>query len=483
MTIDRRLFLTGALTGAGVLVLSACTPSRPSTKPTKSVTPAPVPTPTTTAVPEPSAFVRSSWSADPYSFGSVSYLPVGGTPEHRVDLAANVADRVFFAGEATDSSAPGTLTGAYSSGIRAAAEIGAIASDGEKVAVIGAGLAGAVAARRLSDAGYAVTVFEARDRVGGRIATSTPDGWNIPVESGPIWFDAASLDQAVADAELGTTPFDPAVSAIDGSGAAADLGDTAPRALAAAATWAAEQPLDVSLADALQASGAPDPAAVTPGDGLNDAERIAAGIAGGLELQQGATVAEISGWYGLGDPEAAPTPTPTPGDESSTVITVDGLANLVAAQLTDIEVSLKTVVTSIGHDLDGVSIRLSTGESFAAQRVLVTVPLGVLKTDAIAFDPPLPFAHRTAIGALGMGVVDTLWLRFEEPFWTTDAVRWSLVDTEDALTQWLNLEPLTGEPILVALVGADDALAIEQLSDDELMLAAMSALAPFAAAE
>jgi monoamine oxidase len=480
MTIDRRLFLAGALGSASVLILSACTPGTSGPKPTKSVTAAPVPTPTTTAVPAPSAFVRSSWSTDPYAYGSMSYLPVGGTPEHRTDLAANVVDRVFFAGEATDTDAPGTVQGAYASGVRAAGEIAAVAGDGEKIAIIGAGLSGAVAARRLSDAGYAVTLFEARDRVGGRIATSTPEGWAAPVETGALWFDASgqsTFTTALEDANVGVAPIDLTVTAVDASGAEVDLGDTGAKAIEKARAWAATQPLDVSLLDAFIGSGAPDPSTAEPG-GLDDADRVAASLAAGAALQLGADAEEISGWYGLGDSSSTATPAPTEGPN----IVTDGFAQLVSSLLTDLEVSLKTVVTSVGHDLDGASLRLSTGESFAADRVLVTVPIGVLKTDALAFDPPLPFAHRTAIGAIGMGVVDVIQLRFEEPFWATDAVRWSLVDTADALTQWLNLEPITGEPVLVALVGADAALAVQQLSDEELVTAAMSALAPFASA-
>ncbi|NQX12529.1 FAD-dependent oxidoreductase [Microbacteriaceae bacterium VKM Ac-2855] len=484
MTIDRRLFLAGAFAGASTLVLSACTPQKPSPGPTSSVTTAPVPTPTGTAVPRPSAFVRNSWGADPYAYGSTSYLPVGGTPEHRIDLAQNVGDRVFFAGEATDSTAPGTVEGAYASGVRAAGEISAIAAEGEKIAVIGAGLAGAVAARRLADAGYQVFVFEARDRLGGRIATSTPDDWPVPVDSGAFWFEdsgTSTLGTALQDAQLSTDPIDLTVAAVDAAGASVDLGDAGARAIERAVAWAAEQPLDLPLIDALVGSGAADPTAAEPADGVNDADRIASALAAGPSLAQGASAAEISGWYALGDPASAPTSTPTPAPGDGSLYAPDGLGALVSSLLTDVEVALKTVVTSVGYDLDGVSIRLSTGESFAAGRVLVTVPLGVLKTDALAFDPPLPFAHRTAIGALGMGVVDTLWLRFDESFWSTDAVRWSLVDGSDALTEWLNLEPLTGEPILVALIGADAALATEQLGDDDLLTAAMAALAPFAA--
>lgn len=45
-----------------------------------------------------------------------------------------------------------------------------------KVAIVGAGIAGLYAAKRLQDSGHDVTVFEATDRIGGRIQTVDRDG-------------------------------------------------------------------------------------------------------------------------------------------------------------------------------------------------------------------------------------------------------------------------------------------------------------------
>ncbi|WP_230674131.1 NAD(P)/FAD-dependent oxidoreductase [Rathayibacter sp. Leaf248] len=487
MTIGRRTFLSGAATGVGLLVLAGCTPPRPT--PTRSVTKAPVPTPSTTAVPTPSAFVRSGWGTDPFALGSTSYLPVGATPEHRDDLAQNVLDRVFFAGEATDSSEPGTLQGAWNSGVRAAGEIAAVAGDGERIAIVGAGLAGAIAARRLVDAGYDVTLVEARERTGGRIATTQPDGWPVAVDSG-AWALAGAgpaLRESVLDAGVGTTPIDlAAIRSVAPDGSVLDVGTTGADALTRALEWGAEQSEDVPLAEAFAGSGAADPAEAEAGSGDGEPERVAAFLAGGAALTTGAAPAELSSWYGLGDASAATTAQELDDDsERADAVLTDGLAPLVASLLEDVEVSLRAVVSGIGYDEEGASVRLATGESFSADRVLVTVPIGVLKTDAIVFDPPLPFAHRTAIAAIGSGVVETLWLRFDESFWDADAdavsaVRWSLVGSEAGITEWVNLQPVTGETVLIGLVGADQALSLQALSDDELLTVAVTALEPFA---
>lgn len=57
-----------------------------------------------------------------------------------------------------------------------------------RVAVIGAGLAGLATARILARAGAEVTVFEARNRIGGRVSTRSLDG--AVYEAGAEWVDS-----------------------------------------------------------------------------------------------------------------------------------------------------------------------------------------------------------------------------------------------------------------------------------------------------
>jgi monoamine oxidase len=70
---------------------------------------------------EPDQVFIQDWQADPFARGAYSYVLVDGEGA-RQDLAAPLADTVFFAGEATSSDDSGTVAGALQTGERAARE-------------------------------------------------------------------------------------------------------------------------------------------------------------------------------------------------------------------------------------------------------------------------------------------------------------------------------------------------------------------------
>ncbi len=73
--------------------------------------------------------------------------------------------------------------------------------------VIGAGLAGLSAARRLKDAGASVTLFEARDRVGGRVLTEAPEP-GLAIDLGAQFLGPAQHAIAPLVEEVGLTQIE-----------------------------------------------------------------------------------------------------------------------------------------------------------------------------------------------------------------------------------------------------------------------------------
>ncbi len=453
--MQRRTFLIAAATGAAALVLTACTPSSPSPTPRP-----PLPSPSESGMPRPRAFMRSGWGADSFARGSSSYLPVGASPADREAMRAPVAGRVFFAGEATSSDRPNSVLGAWESGQRVAAEVLAAAAPGERVAVVGAGAAGASAALTLQQARLDVTVLEARSRVGGRIRTEKSDDWPVPVELGSLFIaDTANAVRARVDSEsLGDDPEDALTLAADGSPVRASL-DAAASTVADALAKAADGLHDVSVASALRGAGVD----AASGDG-----DVGLYLAGSVVGRLGAETSALSAWYALDE-------LPSGGER----LVTGGYAGVVTDVLGGVQVSLSTAVTGVSHSADGVSLRLGTGESLGVDRVVVTVPLGVLQKGGIEFDPPLPMEQRAAIAALGVGVQDAVWLLFDDPFWSTEAARWSVRGADLPIVEWINLAPATGSPVLVGLLAGDAATAFAKLDDAAALAAAVESLRPF----
>ncbi len=75
------------------------------------------------SIPDPTSYTISRWGHDPYANGSYLYPRIGATENEITALAKPIAQRIFFAGEATSKDNYGTVHGAYTSGIDAAKEI------------------------------------------------------------------------------------------------------------------------------------------------------------------------------------------------------------------------------------------------------------------------------------------------------------------------------------------------------------------------
>lgn len=456
----RRLVLSGlGLAGLGALgVLAACGSGEEGSSSGTG-------TGAGGGVPDPTGTLVTRWWEDPRSLGSYSILPPGARPADRAALAAPVGGVLFMAGEATAPDFPATVHGALLSGRRAARELLEAADGDETVVVIGAGAAGLGAARMLADEGMDVVVVEARERTGGRILTD--DALGVPVDLGAAWIhgpDGNPLSDLVADQGLATTETlwdraslhgpdgapldaDEAAEVLDGLGEIMVLVDE-------------EAGPDEPVGDVI--------ARVAGEQGLDARER---------QLLEWAVTSEIEQEYAE-DAEGLSIQALWEGSEleGGDQLPEGGYRAVVAPLAEGLDIRLGWPVETVSWGARGVTLAGPAGE-IAADMVVCTLPLGVLRAGSVAFEPALPATTRAAIDALAMGVLDKCVLRFPEPFWdpSLHVIAWAAPDPS-AFVAFVSLMPATGAPILVGLSAGSTARAGERLADSAIVARAMASL-------
>ncbi len=366
-------------------------------------------------------YLRTNWSRDPYSFGAYSYVARGAYQRDRVTLGASIDGRVFFAGEAVHPKQNSTVHAAYESGISVAREVGR--TNMSRIAIIGAGISGLAAAKALGDDGKSVTVFEARNRIGGRIWTDNSLG--VPLDIGASWIHGTNgnpLTQLARQANVQTLVTGDSYI-IRGAGGQRIRDEDAPN-------WLENVVL--------------------------------------IQHDAGADISEINLGAYMAQEEFS-------GDD---VIFPKGYESILGPLGGKYKIKTSEQVFKISHSTSGVVIA-STGGNFAFDAVIVTLPLGVLKKRTVAFDPVLPEAKQQVIDRLGMGTLDKLYLVFDKPFWD-EKITWILTP-ENGLprghfNQWLNLYKYLYLPIIMAFNGGPPAIELSNLSDEDIVERALTSI-------
>jgi monoamine oxidase len=138
---------------------------------------------------------------------------------------------------------------------------------------------------------------------------------------------------------------------------------------------------------------------------------------------------------------------------------------------------LSSIVTRVKWSRDHVEVIDSDGKSFSANQVLITVPIGVLQSDAIKFDPTIPAYHKAACN-VGFGGVIKITIEFRKAFWETQtgkkmpSLRFLFSDAEIP-TWWSQLPEHT--PILTGWLGGPKAENLHK-TEKEIYEMAVSSL-------
>lgn len=84
------------------------------------------------------------------------------------------------------------------------------------------------------------------------------------------------------------------------------------------------------------------------------------------------------------------------------------------------KVVLNEAVQTIDYSGSNVRVKTIHGVDYIADRVLLTIPLPILKNNSVEFQPELPPDKIQAIQSIEMGTGIKITLKFSSPFWDTD---------------------------------------------------------------
>lgn len=137
-------------------------------------------------------------------------------------------------------------------------------------------------------------------------------------------------------------------------------------------------------------------------------------------------------------------------------------------------------VTEINWTKETVEI-VSGQKHFKSNKILITVPMGVLQSDTIRFSPAITDTINAA-KKLGFGPVIKTILQFDEPFWKNekftqekDLDKLSFIFSKAIIPTWWTYHP-KHVAMLTGWSGGPNAEKIKDLSNEEILLNALHSL-------
>jgi monoamine oxidase len=329
------------------------------------------------------------------------------------------------------------------------------------VLVIGGGVAGLTAARRLTEAGLRVTLLEGRDRLGGRICTQHIA--EFPVELGAEFVHGRPEEIFGLAAEAGVS-----IAPVEGqwrrkiNGSWAGAGRVMSKVEQLFEKLPADKP-DQSFQQYLEHSDASDEVkqhALRYVEGFHAADPLKISVhslirdARAEEKIDGDRQFRIPGGY-------------------------DGLVRAMMERIDRkrCEIVTSCAVTEVNWQAGEVVARSADAE-FHAPRAIVTLPLSVMKSNEIVFSPALP-EKQNAMNFLEMGPVVRVVLCFHTKFWEQEP---EMADLSFLFTDhphfptWWTSNPLP-YPMLTGWAAGHHAMELKGRGRDGVILTALTALA------
>ncbi|XP_062097101.1 lysine-specific histone demethylase 1 homolog 1 [Humulus lupulus] len=341
------------------------------------------------------------------------------------------------------------------------------------VVIVGAGLAGLIAARQLVFLGFKVVVLEGRARPGGRVKTKKMEGDGAEaaadlggsvltgINGNPLGVLARQLGlplHKVRDVCPLYLPDGEAVDSEIDSRVEASFNKLLDRVCKLRQAMIEEvKSVDVALGTVLEAFRKVYGVAEDPEERMLLDWHLA-----NLEYANASLMSNLSMAYWDQDD-----PYEMGGDHC---FIPGGNETFIRALAEDLPIFYNRTVESIRYGSDGVLV-YAGGQEFRGDMVLCTVPLGVLKKGSIEFVPELPQRKRDAIQRLGFGLLNKVAILFPYNFWGGDIDTFGHLSKDPSMRGefflFYSYSSVSGGALLVALVAGDAAIRFELMSPVE----------------
>ena len=330
--------------------------------------------------------------------------------------------------------------------------------NGKTIIVIGAGISGLAAAKKLKEKGFNVIVLEAQDKVGGRLRTNRTLG--VAFDEGASWIHGTTrnpITTLAQQAGMNTAFTD------DFSRKSYDIGGV----LRSATTYENAETEYYTMLDSLMNNGSATQSFETvfntqyPGYANDRLWKFF--LSTYLTFDLGDVDKLSSLLYNEGEEFG--------GEERIATNGYDTIPNYLANGL---NVQLNQRVSKI--DYTNAKIKVThNGTTTETDYVLVTVPLGVLKANTIQFIPTLPATKLTAIQKVGMNCVNKFLLTWDTAFWDDVQYISYTPEIKDKFNYFVNVKKVNPNVnALMTFAYADYARQTETMTDtqiiDEIMI-------------
>lgn len=343
------------------------------------------------------------------------------------------------------------------------------------VIIVGAGVSGISAAKTLDENGVKdLVILEASERIGGRIrkenfgsvSVELGAGWIVGVggrESNPVWELAADYGLRTCFSDYTNARY----NIYDRSG------KIFPSGIAAESY---KNAVDLSIQNLTNKND----------DTGGDSSKIIEPSSTPLELAidfilydfEMAEVQPICTFKDLGEKEYLV------ADERGFDYLVYKMAQeflfTSEGRIMDSRLKLNQVVREIKHSGSGVTVITEDDCVYEADYVILSVSIGVLKTDLVAFNPPLPRWKLEAIQKCDVTVYTKIFLKFPYKFWPSGPEKEFFIYAHDRrgyYTIWQQMDnTYPGSNILVVTLTNGESKRVEAQSDEDTLREAMDVL-------